>query len=416
MHKYWLSTLVFLLPVFGFTQSNSPLLDSIIKAHPFLQQVVAQKRTYQPQIIFTQINRDTSNKPSFVDHTFLLDSSKYFYCASLVKLPCSIFALEKINALNIPGLSRTSPMLTDSSGPCQKRNWVDTTAENHYPSVEHHIKKMLLVSDNQSYGRIYEFLNPKYINARLSELGHPTARIVHRLEGECSGLGNQFINPVRFLDTKGDLIYAQFVDTVKIPFTTPFESVIVGRDIYNRRKRLVSAKKDFTRSNYLSLQMVHTILRDLVFMDNVPQERRYKISSSDWEFLMRHLGMYPRESQFPKYPQKIYFDAFKKYFIYGNGTAGISGDSLRIFNIVGRAYGYMIDCAYIVDYKTKTEFMLSAVTYNNLRNSFGSGIYEYYKIGLPFFKELSLALYSLERNRKKAVLPDLEPVNFFKTQ
>src|SRR5688572_19676008 len=151
MHKLRLIFFFFCLPVFALTQSNSKLLDSLIKVHPFLQKVAEKKQTYKVQIIYTQINRNAFNGPSFVDHTFSLDSLNYFYCASLVKLPCSIFALEKINELNRPGLSRTSPMLTDSAGPCQHRNWVDTTSENRYPSVEHHIKKMFLVSDNNSY-------------------------------------------------------------------------------------------------------------------------------------------------------------------------------------------------------------------------------------------------------------------------
>lgn len=408
--------LLFLVAFSASAQYDSKLLDSIISAHPFLRSVAENKKTYQVQIIYTQINRDAANRPSFINHTYSLDSLNYFYCASLVKLPCAIFALEKINGLKLAGLSRNSPMLTDSAGPCQHRTWTDTTSENGYPSVEHHIKKMLLVSDNASYSRIYEFLNPKYINARLAEMGHPTARIVHRLDAACSGIGNDYVNPVRFLDAAGREVYSQRADTIKEPFPPAFKELIIGRDIYNKRKRLVSSRKDFTKSNYLSLQMVHTILRDLVFMDNVPEKNPFKITPSDRDFLLRHLGMYPRESQFPKYPKELYFDAFKKYFIYGNGQEPISGDSVRIFNIVGRAYGYMIDCAYIVNYRTKTEFMLSAVIYNNARNSFGTGVYEYYKIGLPFFKELSLALYALESRRKKAFLPNLDPVNFYRTQ
>lgn len=380
-----------------------------------LKNVIEHRQKYKPQIIYTQINRDEANKPTFINHTYLLDERNYFYCASLVKLPCSIFALEKINQINRVGLSRVSPMLTDSAGPCQKRLWSDSTSQTGYPSIEHHIKKMLLVSDNNSYSRVYEFLNPKYINARLGELGFPNARIVHRLSAECVGTPNMFMNPVRFLDEKKEVVYSQPADTIKTAFTTPFQNLIVGRDIYNKHKRLVSSKKDFTQSNYLSLEMIHSILRDLVFMDYVPDDKRYKITPDDRDFLLRHMAMYPRESIYPTYPQKTFYDSFKKYFIYGNTVEKITEDSLRIFNIVGRAYGYIIDCAYIVNYKTKTEFMLSAVTFNNARNSFGTGSYEYTTVGLPFFKELSLALYALERSRKKKYLPDLEPVNYFKT-
>lgn len=416
MRRSRLTLLLFCSAFLSFAQTNSKLLDSIIQAHPALKKVIDQKQKFQPQIIYTQINRDANNKPSFVNHTYLLNERNYFYCASLVKLPCSIFALEKINGLNINNLVRSTSMLTDSAAICQKTTWRDTTSATGYPSVEHHIKKMLLVSDNNSYSRVYEFLNPKYINARLSKLGYPTARIVHRFDVECIGAPNQFINPVRFIGTSGQLIYQQPADTIKVPFTPAFEKVVVGRNLYNRRKKLISSKKDFTKSNYLSLKMIHEILQGLVFNAYQQGDKKYNLTDSDWEFLMRHLGMYPRESAFPKYNVKPYHDSFKKYFMYGSTVESITEDSVRIFNIVGRAYGYIVDCAYIVNYRTKTEFMLSAVNYNNARNSFGSGNYEFMTVGLPFFKELSLALYTLETNRKKKHLPDLSSVNFFNSQ
>jgi len=399
-----------------FAQADSRLLDSVIKARSFLANVIAQKQKYQPQIIFTQINRDVNNAPAFIDHTYLVDENKYFYCASLVKLPCSIFALEKINKLGIKGLDRKTAMLTDSAAYCQKRVWKDTTSESGFPTVEQHIKKMLLISDNNSYSRIYEFLNPKYISARLTQMGYPKGRIVHRFDVECVGTPNKFINPVRFMDVAGNIIYSQPSDTVKEPVSPAFERIVMGHDVYNKKKKVGSSTKDFTRSNYLSLQMIHTMLRNLVFNEYQPKNERYDLSHGDWEFLMRHLCMYPRESDHPKYNPRFFHDAYKKYFIYGNTVEKIGEDSLRIFNIVGRAYGYIVDCAYIVNYKTKTEFMISAVNYNNARNSFGTGNYEYTTVGLPFFKELSLALYALETNRKKKQLPNLDSVNFFKAQ
>lgn len=415
--RYPVLILIFLFIIGGFyAQQNSSLLDSIIKAHPFLASVVSQKEKYQPQIIFTQINRDSGNVPSFVDHTYLLDANAYFYCASLVKLPCSIMALEKINGLKINGLNRRTPMLTDSSSLCQKSVWKDTTSPSGFPSVEHHIKKMLLVSDNNSYSRIYEFLNPKYINPRLAEMGYPKARIVHRFDADCVGAPNKYINPVRFVDSTGVLLYAQPADTVKETFSPPLNRVIVGHNVYNKQKKIISSAKDFTRSNYLSLDMIHSILRNLVFYEFQPCNQQYRITPDDWSFLMRHLGMYPRESKYPKYNPKYFIDSNKKYFIYGNTVQKVDEDSIRIFNIVGRAYGYIVDCAYIVNYKTQTEFMISAVSYNNARNSFGTGKYEFSTVGLPFFKELSLALYAFETNRKKKYLPDLESVNFYKAQ
>ena len=395
----------------GFSQ-NSPLLDSIIQSHPLLKNIIDNKNKYKPQIIYTQINRDKNNVPKFKHFNYLVDSTNYFYCASLVKLPCSILALEKLNNLNINGLNKYSQMFTDSTNVCQTNFNVDTTAENKYPSVAHHIKKMLLVSDNFSYSRVFEFLNPKYIQPRLGELGYPNTRIVHRFDAQCRGNGNLYFNQVRFFDKDLKLIYTQKADTLFERFKNSLGEIIVGRDIRNKKNRVISQKKDFSKSNYMPLTTIHSILQRLLFQSYFPKQQQFNITNNDWQLIVKHLGMMPKESEYPKYNKKLYYDSFKKYFIYGSTVPTINQDTLRIFNIVGQAYGYVVDCAYIINQKTKTEFMLSAVIYCNEKNSFGTGAYEINSVGMPYLKELSLALYNYERNRKKKNLPNLTEFNF----
>ena len=394
-------------------QKNKNPIDSIIKSDKFLKKIAQAKKKHKVQIIYTQINRDKDNLASFKNYTYALDSNNYFYPASTVKLPTSIFALEKLNTLDIAGLDRQTYMITDSANICQKKIWFDSSAQSGKPSIEHYIKKMFLISDNNAFSRVFEFVNPKEINARFIELGHASARIVHRLDPACVGKGNKYYNPVKFINANGEIIYQQGPDSLENDFQPRFKVMLMGRNIYGKKRKVISQKKDFTKSNYLSLTMIHQCLKNLVFMTQVPAKDRYKISQSDQLFLLKYLGMYPKESDYPKYDTSFFHDSFKKYFIYGANTKHINSDTLRIFNIVGRAYGFQIDCAYIVDFRTNTEFMLSTVIYTNQRNSFGSGNYEYDSIGLPFLKELSLALYRLEKNRKKKYSPNLEPLKFY---
>ena len=56
-----------------------------------------------------------NNVPHFTSYSYRLDANHYFYPASTVKLPHGDICLEKINELKIKGLSRSTPMLTDSS-------------------------------------------------------------------------------------------------------------------------------------------------------------------------------------------------------------------------------------------------------------------------------------------------------------
>ena len=68
--------------------------------------VTADPDKYRVQIIYTQIDRDAANRPSFTSYTYGVDPARYFYPASTVKLPTALLALEKVNDLAIPGLTR----------------------------------------------------------------------------------------------------------------------------------------------------------------------------------------------------------------------------------------------------------------------------------------------------------------------
>ncbi len=425
--KYLLKIIVGTLIGFGFLvcsfsykksghfNSSSGSIDSILQSHPeWFSKITANPEKYRIQIIYTQINRDANNVPSFKQYDYLVDSSNYFYCASLVKLPCSILALEKLNGLGVKGLTRSCRMITDSAGPCQKKILTDTSSQNGFPSLEHYIKKMLLVSDNQAYGRVYEFLSPDYIHQRLSQLSYPGMRIVHRFDGGCMGMEHFRTNPVGFYDENGKLLYQQEQQISSKTYTNPLgKKIEVGKAHINVKGKKINEPKDFSALNYISLQNINDILKALVFQPYVSKEKKYSISEEDRKFLLKYLCMYPRESDYPKYNPSTFYDAYKKYFMYGDSKKTISDTTVRIFNIVGQSYGFMVDCAYIVDFKNKTEFMLSAVIYTNENEIMNDGIYEYKTIALPYLSKLGSCFYEYEVKRKKKCLPDLTDFNHF---
>jgi hypothetical protein len=175
----------------------------------------------------------------------------------------------------------------------------------------------------------------------------------------------------------------------------------------NANGKKINHPYDFTEKNFLPLFDIHKILSRLIFHDFLKKEDRFNITNYDWDFLMKYLSAYPRESTYPKYEEKIYVDGYKKYFILGGKQKTTTDTTVRIYNIVGQSYGFLIDCAYIVDFKTKTEFILSACIYVNERNIINSGRYEYDSIGLPFLKELGSIILKCEQSRKKKYLPNL---------
>ncbi|MEL6821744.1 MAG: hypothetical protein AAFP70_08290, partial [Calditrichota bacterium] len=82
-------------------------------------------------------------------------------------------------------------------------------------------------------------------------------------------------------------------------------------------------------------------------------------------------------------------------------------DHIRIYNKVGQAYGYLIDNAYVADFKNNVEFLLSVVIQVNENNIYNDNNYEYDKTGLPFIAELGRVIYQHELKRKRSFTPDL---------
>jgi hypothetical protein len=122
------------------------------------------------------------------------------------------------------------------------------------------------------------------------------------------------------------------------------------------------------------------------------------------------MSMMPRESKYSQYDSS-YSDAYVKFLLFG--AKGSIGDSpIRIFNKVGEAYGFLTDAAYIIDFKSGIEFMLSASIYCNSDEVFNDDRYDYDTIGFPFMKNLGLVIYQYELKRKRKNIPDLSAFKF----
>ena len=148
-----------------------------------------------------------TGRPEFTDHYFNVNDSSYFYPASTVKLPVAILALQKLNELKITGLDKNSTMITEADHSGQTEVYNDPSSPDGRPTIEHYIKKILLVSDNDAFNRLYEFLGQEYINNTLHKMGYKEVQIIHRLDISLTEDENRHTNPVRFFDTSGKLIY-----------------------------------------------------------------------------------------------------------------------------------------------------------------------------------------------------------------
>jgi hypothetical protein len=79
------------------TTRTDAFLENLLNQYPEFGKILQNRDSFRVQIIYTQIDRDPRNNPSFKSYYFNVDSTKYFYPASTVKLPVALLALQKIN-------------------------------------------------------------------------------------------------------------------------------------------------------------------------------------------------------------------------------------------------------------------------------------------------------------------------------
>ncbi len=138
-------------------------------------------------------------------------------------------------------------------------------------SIAHYIKKVLLVSDNDAYNRLYEFLGQAYIHEHLRAMGYPDARIIRRF-CNCDYDENRFTNPFFFYNALGQLVYSQPQQVNVKPLVNPLPNLKRGRGHLDCRGRYVAEPFDYTYSNNLSLADVNSMLMAVMFPEAVPRK------------------------------------------------------------------------------------------------------------------------------------------------
>jgi len=369
-------------------------LTELLNQYPqYFDTLLRQNATWNIQIIYTQIDRKANGRPHFTHYYYHVDPEQYYYPASTVKLPIAALALEKLNKLNIPQLSRQTTMITEKGTEDETEVYNDPSSVDGRPTVEQYIKKILLVSDNEAFNRLYEFLGQEYINGQLHHMGYDSIQILHRLNISLSEDQNRTTNPVTFYDTAAHSIYQQ--PMVKSNMAYQPRKNLLGKGYYNGNQ-LINEPFDFSKKNRFSLVDLHSILISLLFPDAVPSGQQFNLTEDDYQFLRQYMSMLPRESDFPQY-DSTYNDAYAKFLYYGGHDAVDS--NIRIYNKIGDAYGFLTDAAYIVDAKKGIEFLLSATISCNSDGIYNDDHYEYETVGLPFMKHLGRVIYGYEAKR-----------------
>ena len=404
-----LKAILILIQVFifqyGFTQKNvdiqeilSSIQDSTTKA------VLANPSTFRYQIIYTQINRDKTGIPHFTNYKLNVDPNQYFNPASMVKMPLAFLSLEKMHELNKKDIHKYTTILFDSNYQRQVAMYADSSSKNKKPSIAHFIKRAFLISENDPYNRMYQFVGQGDINRKLHQKGYSSTRITRQFMGYTEDQ-NRHTNGIRFVDDKNNLLYQQApqYNTDSFQFGAP---ILIGNAHWNSKDELVQGPFDFTKHNNISLEDMQKMLQAVIFPASVPAKSRFNISEEDRLFLLQFLSQYPSETNYPKYDTEHFYDSYVKFF-FQDSTHRMP-KNIRVFNKVGWAYGFLTDVSYVLDTANNIDYLLSATVYVNSDGVVNDSKYDEATVGFPFLKQIGNAFYEYELKRKRTHQPELK--------
>lgn len=310
----------------------------------------------------------------------------------MIKLPIALLACEALAAAGGDGQTRIV-----LAAPPETGEW--TGDEPPAESFDRCLRRVFVVSDNIAYNRLYEWLGQDAVHARLAELGWPNVRAIARI-GSTDVQANRRVGAVSLVSPDGLALLSLPPRHSELNRRFPFGDARKGRGFMQDGK-VIPGPHDFSHSNYLPLADAHAMLQRLLFPESVPADLRWRIPSALRTQLLQSMSLYPRESLDPRYDEAEYPDGYAKFFAIGDGKAR-APSGLRMSGKSAQAYGYMGDCAYLLDRARGTECLLSASAYANADGVFNDDIYEYDAISIPFLAALGRAVLDYEAARPRS--------------
>jgi len=386
-----------------FNQSDNPLPKIISSMESKFSDVVRNPKKHKLQILYTQIDREGANEPIFKTYSFGLDTNDYFYPASAIKLPIAVLAIEKANLLKEVNVHNRFEI--DSGSVYKMGVLVSPDSKSGYPSIAHSIRKMLVVSDNNSSNYMYDFLGRDYINRRLWDIGFKSVRMRHRLSLQLNEKENKVTSPITFYEDS-TILYHQQSRFAQLALDVNSNNLFIGKNHYVGKKKKIGPL-NFRNKNFMDLYDQHELIKKVMFPETYQTDERFNLSDDDLSLLRREMSILPRQSDYPRYADyDKYYDGYCKFFMFGD-TKKEMPNHIKIFNKIGLAYGFALDNAYIVDIDNNIEFFLTAVLYSNSNEVMNDNMYDYDSISIPFLSELGRKIYNYESKREKSNLPRL---------
>ena len=167
------------------------------------------------------------------------------------------------------------------------------------------LKRYFLVSDNDAYNRLYEFVGRAEINKKLQLYGLTTSRILNRYAVKDTEITSRHTNPVSFY-SNGKLVYRQTGQFDAANYVIRLTNTLMGRAYMDSSDNLVNRPFNMAGKNAFSLTDQQQVMKKLLFPEVLLPKERFKLTADDYRLLYTYMSMYPTESKYPAYNPSEY--------------------------------------------------------------------------------------------------------------
>lgn len=350
--------------------------------------ILAAPKNYRAQILLGEIVDKDGHKT--LERTAWRADSEYVYPASTVKLCGVVAALERVNDYRrriAPEFSENTPI---AFHPLKRGGSLLADDPDNLDggkiTVAHAIREVLLVSDNDSFNRLYEFCGQDWINDSMWRAGISSARIAHRLSIQMSTAENKRTPIVELRLPSGALLVEQRSGTKDLSLNSVPEVYVGERHMQGENK--VGGPMSFFYKNRIGLYDLQTLLARIVRPDLEFEGAAFDISEAQRALVIEALKTYPGDSQNPRYDRTKFPDDYAKFFLPGL-TRVIPKAELELSGKVGLGYGFALDTSYVLDKRSGRGFFLVAAIYADSDGTVNDEKYDYESVALPWLADVA---------------------------
>lgn len=349
--------------------STTGSLESRLRKSGKLGPVLDQAATYRFQVL---VSVPSPSGSGWLEREGFRVDAEYFYPASAIKLCSAVAALETLTELRESKgspLDVTAALVSESAG---KRRGGGV-------SIANLVFGALVMSDNEANNDLFDLAGYDGLHERMWRLGLSSVRMRHRLGTTPND--DARLSPRIAILSSGEQVAIPPREGRLAPGKNEQPGVQVG-DAHFSRGVLVEQPMSFEDKNRISLADLQELLIGVVRPD-LRTAGGPRLGPQERALLVDALTGLPSARG-----AKPAVDREHKPMLEGVERV-VPRSSLTYASKSGRAYGFLVENAYVLDARTGRSFFIAAAVYANANGRLNDDLYEYGEVAFPLFADLA---------------------------